>query len=312
MLYIPNTSHNPYFNQAFEEYVFNTYKDDAVLLLWRNSPAVVCGRYQNVFAEIDVLQAEKQHVAVVRRITGGGTVYHDLGNINYTIIAPCDPETFDCRQLMRPIVNALRRIGVPAEINRVSDIAVDGLKISGSAQRMAGKRVLHHGTLLYRCDLKALTSMANGQRPYYRSKAVPSVPWPVTNIADHMEGKPVDTAEFQRRLHAALAEELPLETHDLRPTELGEIERLAEDRYRTWEWTYGRSPAFSFRRTATVGSRLMEISYEAKNGIITEFVTQPQYEKLAQALLGCRLETGAVRAALQTFPGFEYLDQVIL
>ena len=170
MLYFENSSTDPFFNQAFEDFIFNTYPDDDIFLLWRNRPAVVCGCYQNLFAEVDVPEAQARGVALVRRISGGGTVYHDLGKINYSFIRDNDDLALRYDVFLTPVVEALNRIGAPVSINRKSDIAIDGLKVSGSAQKATSRRVLHHGTLLYDCDLEALSALSNGQRAYFETK----------------------------------------------------------------------------------------------------------------------------------------------
>ena len=137
VIYIENNAHDPAFNQAFEEYVFERVaSEETILMLWRNAPAVVCGCYQNAFAEVDMLRAAERGVAVIRRISGGGTVYHDLGNVNYSVIAPADGEV-DYARFIAPVVEALNDLGVPAAMNRTCDIAVNGLKVSGSAQKTA-------------------------------------------------------------------------------------------------------------------------------------------------------------------------------
>ena len=312
MLLIRNTSHDPYYNQAFEEYVFQKFREGTILMLWRSTPAVVCGCFQNVFAEVDVNHALEQGVAVVRRITGGGTVYHDLGNWNYTIIGDASMEQIQYQRYLEPIVHALRRIGVPASMNRESDIAIDGKKISGSAQKIVKGRILHHGTLLYHCDLAALSSLANGQRDYFESKAVKSVPWPVTNMIDHMENRSLSPEQFGERLLASIAEEYSLEPLKLSEEELAEIEKLADEKYRTWEWNFGKNSAFSYRREFLYQGQKIRVEYQARKGVITEFSVWPENPKLSQALSGKRLSLDEISETLKAFPEWRELKQYIL
>lgn len=311
MLWIPNDSHDPYYNLAFEEYVFQTCREGTIFLLWRDDPAVVCGSYQNVFAEVNVLQAQARGVAVVRRVTGGGTVYHDLGNLNYTIIADTAGDALDYTRYLIPVVAALRRLGAPVSINRKSDIAVDGLKVSGSAQRVVKNRVLHHGTLLYRCDLGALSDLANGQRAHFETRGVPSVPWPVTNLIDHMADRSMDTAEFGRRLLEEIGREEPLEQIALPPEAGEQIRRAAEEKYRSWEWIYGKSPAFTCRRAFSLGGQPMEVVYEAQKGVIGPCTFTPERPALSEALRGQRLCPEELRSALAPFPEGEELYQYL-
>ena len=161
MIQIETTSHDPFFNQAFEDYVFRTFREDEVLLLWRNRPAVVVGCYQNICREVHVRALLEQNVPVVRRMSGGGTVYHDLGNLNYTLITG-QSGALDYDRCLAPVLRALNALGVPAQKSRTCDMTVDGKKISGSAQKIANGRVLHHGTLLFDADLTRLDEMYPG------------------------------------------------------------------------------------------------------------------------------------------------------
>ncbi|MGM9618542.1 MAG: lipoate--protein ligase [Oscillospiraceae bacterium] len=307
MLYIPNPSHDPYYNQAFEEFVFNTIRGEDVLLLWRSAPAVVCGCYQNVFAEVSVPEALARGVAVVRRPSGGGTVFHDLGNLNYTLIRSCDAERVEYESFLRPVVAALRRVGVPASVNRTSDIAVDGLKVSGSAQRVVKGRVLHHGTLLYSTALGELTALANGRRAFFESKGVPSVPWPVTNMIEHMEDRSLSVGQFQQRLLEALGENGGIETYRLTAEEERQVRELAESKYRSWEWNFGKSPAFTYRRRFTLHGAERQVAYQANKGVIREISFDPPEPALSEALTGRRLELTELRALLRYLPGYEEL-----
>lgn len=289
LLYFENLSLDPYFNQAFEEYIFENYLEDEILLLWRNGPAVVCGSYQNVFAEVNVPKAMDAGVAIVRRSSGGGTVYHDEGNLNYTYIRSCKAEEVTYGPFIEPMVKALGAIGIPAEMNRTCDIAIDGLKVSGSAQKIVKDRVLHHGTLLYRCDLKALKAIANGQRESFESKGTKSVPWPVTNMADHVAGQPVEMEEFMAGLKAEFEKMFPIEERRLSEEELAKVRAAAKEKYQSWEWTFGKSPAFTCRRAFTYGGEEIELSYSARRGIIEEISFTPEKKAWADALRGRRL-----------------------
>ena len=155
MLTVQNLSHDPFYNQAFEEFVFQTFREDDVFLLWQNSPAVIVGSFQNICREVHVETLRRLGIPIVRRMSGGGTVYHDLGNVNYTYITRQEG-LVDYDRCLQPVIDALNDIGVPARKNRTCDIAIGDRKISGSAQRAAGGRILHHGTLLFQSDLAVL------------------------------------------------------------------------------------------------------------------------------------------------------------
>ncbi len=307
MLYFENLSLDPYFNQAFEEHIFENYPQDEILLLWRNGPAVVCGSYQNVFAEVNVPKAIDAGVAIVRRPSGGGTVYHDEGNLNYTYIRSCKAEEVTYGPFIEPMVKALNAIGIPARMNRTCDIAIDDLKVSGSAQKIVKDRVLHHGTLLYRCDLKALKSIANGQRESFTSKGTKSMPWPVTNMADHMAGKPMEMEEFMARLRTEFEKQFSIEERRLSEEELTRIRAAAKEKYQSWEWTFGKSPAFTCCRTFPYEGEEITLSYSAKRGVIEEICFMPEKKEWAEALLGKRLCVEELKAALENEELYRYI-----
>ena len=312
ILYIRNHSHDPYYNQAFEEYVFKTCTKGTFFLLWRNNPAVVCGCHQNLFAEVDIVEALKRGVSLVRRITGGGTVYHDLGNLNYTIITDRGSKALNYEKYIDFMVQALRKLGIAASANRISDIVVDGLKVSGSAQKVTKERVLHHGTLLYNCDLGTLSLLANGQRSSFETKGIPSVPWPVTNMVDHLRPPILTTEQFAERILEAISQEANLDTVSLSAEEEARIELLARDKYQSWDWTYGNSPSFLYRRSFELNGKSISVHYHAEHGMIQEFSIQPDHPELVKTLKGQKLSVPVLREILGEFPGFSNLYEYIL
>lgn len=297
MIFIPDPHHDPYYNMALEEYMFSHRTEEDVLLLWRNDPSVVCGSFQNIFAEVDLTAASQNGIALVRRFSGGGTVYHDLGNLNYTLIRGYCPDQDQYAPFLEPVVRALNHLGIPAERNRQSDIAIHGLKISGSAQRIAGGRHLHHGTLLFRCDLGKLRSAANGARQDYTSKGTLSVPWPVTNIADET-GLTWSPQQFQDAFLGALQEEFPIRKCELTEEEEREIHRLADEKYRSWEWIFGRSPRFTCRRSVVLEGEPYQMTFEAVHGVIQEIAFSPDIPALSALLTGRRLNPAEIREVL--------------
>ncbi len=275
MRYVLNPSHDPYYNQALEEVLFERNREP-LLLLWRNRPAVVCGRYQNLFAEVSVPSAQAEGIALIRRITGGGTVYHDLGNLNYTIIR--DGDTPGYEPYLDLIAGALQRIGIPAVPSRSCDLSLDGLKISGSAQKIAHGRTLHHGTLLFDADLARLRRVANGAKAGYESRGVASQPWPVTNIRAHC-----DVFTSIEQFQEALLTVLPVDgIREICAVEHAAALELAQQRYHNWNWTFGKSPDFTLRRDGWC--------FHARKGVI-DIV-----DGLPEALIGCPLEPSALLA----------------
>ena len=267
MVTIQNDSHDPFYNQAFEEFVFETFREDDVFLLWQNSPAVIVGSFQNICREVHVETLRKLGIPVVRRMSGGGTVYHDLGNVNYTYISRQDG-LVDYDRCLQPVIDALNDIGVPARKNRTCDIAIGEQKISGSAQRSAGGRILHHGTLLFRSDLAVLDQITTHHKnDCFQSKGTASAICPVTNIVEHL-AVPMTLEEFKQRLLDRMVP--PGSPHlTLTAGQDTEICRLRDEKYRSWEWTWGRTPAFTYEKSGTFAGTPIRVVYQAKKGIVS-------------------------------------------
>ena len=303
-VYYLNENTDPFFNQAFEEYLFLKETEKNILLLWRNEPCVVCGSYQNIFAEVSVDDCNQRGIKIVRRPSGGGTVYHDLGNINYTIITSCDAKNVQYAPLIEPLVKALNSIGIPASLNRLSDIAIDGIKVSGSAQKILKNRVLHHGTLLFDCDLSVLRAVANGQRECFETKGTKSVPWPVTNMREYLPE--LSTEEFLCKLAEAMKRLYEVEEATISPEEIREIERLKEEKYLSWDWTYGKSPKFVFTKSVIIGGKAAKVRYEAQKGVITDFSLTPFIGIETDKMAGVRLEPTELKKICTTVFGDAY------
>lgn len=294
MIYIPNDSLDPAYNQAFEECAFSMDTHEELLLVWRNRPSVICGRYQNFYQEVHLPTAAARDVQLVRRTTGGGSVYHDPGNVNYTLITDAEEIGYDA--VLGRVIDALRAVGVPADRGQSSEIVIDGLKISGSAQRAHRGRLLHHGTLLFDANLTSLRRLANGHSACYQSRAIRSVPAPVTNIREHIRESHMEVEAFCERLVSAFAPD-----DVLRPDFAETAERLAGEKYRSWEWTFATSPKFTFQRHCDFFGEEMRIAYAAEHGEIGEIEIKcggVDGAALEGALKGVRLELGELHRRL--------------
>ncbi len=291
MIQIETTSHDPFFNQAFEDYVFRTFREDEVLLLWRNRPAVVVGCYQNICREVHVRALMEQNVPVVRRMSGGGTVYHDLGNLNYTLITG-QSGALDYDRCLAPVLRALNALGVPAQKSRTCDMTVDGKKISGSAQKIANGRVLHHGTLLFDVDLTRLDEITTGRKnDAFCSKGTQSAICAVTNLRPYLR-EDCEIVTFVRQLAQKI---LPSGAKTVRLTQaqLADVRRLAVDLYQSWDWTWGKTPAFTYEKTAEFAGRPIRVRYEARHGLIRNAAVRSDTIDAARAsalLEGARLD----------------------
>lgn len=304
-------SHDPFYNLAFEELAFNALADEPALLIWRNDPAAVVGSYQNICRELAVPALRRLGIPVLRRISGGGTVYHDAGNLNYSLLLP-GAAGRDYRSCMEPVIEALNRLGVPAYFDRVCDIAVDGKKISGSAQRSAGGRLLHHGTLLFSSDLTLLEQLTHeGKNPAVDSRGTPSAICRVGNIADYLP-RPMPLEEFARSLEELLAPGAAPEP--VSPERAAEAERLAAEKYRSWAWTWGRTPPFTYQKEGCFDGAPIRVRYEARRGILSavELRCPALDEARAEELLtGARLDPEGLAALCGRLAGPERAEELL-
>lgn len=279
MTLIKNPSHDPSFCLAAEQFILENLTEGEYLMLWRGERSVIVGKNQNVYGEVSLLECEKHGTPIFRRNSGGGTVYHDLGNVNFSFFSDMGERT-DYARFLTPVVEFLRSLGVPAEMGESFDITVNGKKVSGNAQSVHRGRVMHHGTLLFDADITALSSLTSHAREKAVSKAVKSNPAPVGNISDFLP-QAITVEEFEKKLGDALSDKVRSLTSD----ELRAIESLAEEKYRTWEWNCGRSPIFELHGE--------HITLSAKNGVVLSA------GEGFESLIGCRLIPSEILSVLK-------------
>jgi lipoate-protein ligase A len=242
---------DPYLNLALEEYcVRHLAGEGPAFLVYVNEPCVVLGKNQNPVEEIDLDRVVTRGIPVARRISGGGAVWHDPGNLNFAFLVPYRPGTpLERGRFVEPVIRALRRIGIPAEAGERSDILVEGRKVSGGAQFASVRGALGHGTLLFDANLEQLRACLDARPVGVESRAVKSVRSGVVNLREFL-GKDWTMEEFRTRLVTEiLAAEAPSSPVRLEEEQWSEIGDLADGKYRTWEWTYGRTPPFLVRRS---------------------------------------------------------------
>lgn len=303
--YLDLTTTDPAFNLAVEEFVFEHLpKDRMYLMLWQNDNAIIIGKHQNTLAQINEVFVREHGIKVVRRLSGGGAVYHDMGNLNFTIITDAeDTESLNFRLLCQPVIQALARVGIKAEINGRNDMTIDGKKFSGNAQYVRHGRVMHHGTILFDSNGAVLAQALQVDEEKIRAKGVRSVRSRVTNVRPYL---PVDMplSEFRQILLESILEENPGEAYILTDADLAVIERLKQ-RYDSWEWNYGRSPECTLLKKQRVeGCGTVEAYLTVSQGVIRsvqfrgDFFSAADPEDLAQLLTGCRHQRDAIRAVL--------------
>ncbi len=295
-----NDSTDPYYNLALEEWLMMNCDED-VFILWQNRPTVVIGRYQNAYAEVNIPYAEKNGISVVRRMSGGGAVYHDGGNLNFTFIIKDDGKGIDFKRFLSPIKNALSDLGIETEFSGRNDLLLNGRKISGSAQCSKYGKILHHGTLLVDVDTEVLSSVLTVSSEKLVSKGINSVRSRVTNIKDICPEVDINL------LKRALRERISGEEMILTDEEKLEVEQLAFEKYSSWDYIYGRSKALSKSVKEHFDAGNIEISFESENGVVKDikitgdFFAEGELSSLENTLIGIRLGvkelTNAINAA---------------
>ena len=308
MLTIINlTTTDPAFNLAAEQYVFESLpKDRNYFMLWQNDNAVIIGKYQNTLAEINQPYVEAHKIKVVRRLSGGGAVFHDLGNLNYTYITDAgELETLNMRIFCEPIVKALAEFGVAAEINGRNDMTIHGKKFSGNAQYIRHGRVMHHGTLLYNSDLSAVSKALQVDPEKIRAKGMESVRSRVTNIRRYLK-EDVPLFAFREMLLAFIRRGTESEEYAFSEKDLREIVRIKQERYDTWEWNYGKSPECSILKSARVeGCGIIEVYLETDHSLITDVSFQGDFfstrdpEELIPNFIGKKPDADGFSQALE-------------
>jgi len=303
MIIIRNKSTDPYFNLAAEEYLADNLSDD-IFMLWQNAGAVIIGKNQNAFAELDRAFIDAHGIKVVRRLTGGGAVFHDIGNINYTFITGKGENSLDFARFCSPVINALKELGVNAELTGRNDISVNGFKVSGNAQCLRGNRVIHHGTLLFDADLGKMTGALRPDPAKLQSKGINSVRSRVTNLRPLLS-KQLDTEEFISFIESFVAEHSGITgIRDLTEDEKSGIQHLADTKYSTWDWNYGTSKSYSRRERRRFPFGTVEAELEIEEGRISsvhisgDFFGTRDIAELEALLVGARFEYGDISLLL--------------
>lgn len=319
MKFVTNLSNNPYYNLAFEEYLFkNLPENEEYVFLWINSPAIIVGKNQNTIEEINQHFVLEKDIKVVRRVTGGGAVYHDFGNLNFSIIKNVEGnEKIDFSVINIPIVKALEKFGINAELSGRNDLTVEGKKISGIAQSLHKRKVLNHGTILYDTDLSVLSQALNVKQDKIESKGVKSVKSRVTNIKPYMK-KNIDIMEFKEILLKYIFDYLnePFEEYKLSDEHLENIDRLCKNKYNTWEWNYGQSPDFNWKNYKRYPSGSIDIRLEIKSGIITnvkiygDFFATKDVSELEELLKNNQYEKSKITKTISEIEISDYLGNI--
>ena len=316
MLCIQHHSTDPYFNIATDEYIFKHIEEDC-FMLWRNDNAIIVGKHQNAYAEVNVDYVKEKGIKVVRRLSGGGAVYHDLGNLNFSFTRTSDDDDLvDFRRYTKPILEVLKSLGVNAQFEGRNDLTIDGKKFSGNAEHVFKNKVLHHGTLLFSSQMRDVSEALKINPLKYKDRAVKSVPKRVTNISDHLE-EDISLEELTRRI----MDHIIATNDDARPYEftdedLRKIEEIKNEKYGNWEWNFGYSPDYNFKQGVKTDGGLIEMNMNVHEGVIQEMKIQGDFfhfrdiDEIEKALQSTPHEEKAIRSKLQQFDLGQYFKGV--
>ncbi|GGN60540.1 lipoate--protein ligase [Oceanobacillus indicireducens] len=311
---------DPMINLAIEEYILENFGEtDTYLLFYVNGPSIIIGRNQNTIEEINTDYVEANNIKVVRRLSGGGAVYHDEENLNFSFITKDDGESFqNFQKFTQPIVDALNERGVPAELQGRNDIAVEGRKISGNAMFSTRGRMFSHGTLMLNSKIDELTKALKVKKIKIESKGIKSIRSRVANINEYLEDK-LTIEEFKEMIlkHVFNVDDVKdVPQYVLTDEDWEKIHEISRNRYQKWEWNYGKSPSFNIQEAHKFPAGLVDVRLNVKKGIIEDctifgdFFGIGDIKDLENKLIGLRHDRKTIEAALEDFPVSHYLGKI--
>ncbi|WP_436862670.1 lipoate--protein ligase [Staphylococcus caeli] len=309
---------DPTLNLAMEEYVLKHMpKDDSYFLFYVNRPSIIIGKNQNTIEEVNQPYIDAHGIDVVRRISGGGAVYHDTGNLNFSFITDDDGNSFhNFKKFTEPIVEALNKLGVNAELSGRNDIQVGKAKISGNAMVKVKERMFSHGTLMLNSELNEVQNALKVNPAKIKSKGIKSVRSRVANISEFLE-EPIDIDQFKEIiLKTIFGEAMQVEEYKLTDEDWANIEKLSNEKYRTWEWNYGRNPKYNFEREEKFDKGFVQIKLDVKKGriehakIFGDFFGEGDITELENALEGTMHEFESIEEALSNYDIYHYFGDI--
>ena len=316
MFYLESPSRDPYFNLALEEYVFERMdKSKSYFMLWQNDNTIVVGKYQNTAEEIDQAYVDAHGIRVARRLSGGGAVYHDKGNLNFTFIVDrADAPGLNFKIFVEPVIRALARFGVHAAFTGRNDLTIDGMKFSGNAQYARHGRLLHHGCIMLDSNLTSVADALRVKEAKFASKAVKSVRSRVTTI-NAQAPSPISMADFKGALRACAMASGELEPYALTEADVLAVQKLRDEKYATWAWNYGFSPPYDMVRERKFPAGLVTAHLSAEGGKIKavrlygDFFGSGELEELESAMAGLPLD-GRLAEALEALHVEHYMSGI--
>lgn len=318
MKYIVNNSNDPAYNIALEAYAFKELTDiDEIFILWINEPAIIIGKHQNAIQEINKEYTDEHGIHVVRRLSGGGAVYHDLNNLNYTIISNKSEEgAFDFKTFSKPVIDTLSTLGVEANFTGRNDLEIDGKKICGNAQAYAKGRMMHHGCLLFDVDMTVLGQALKVSKDKIESKGVKSVRARVTNINNELPEK-MTVLDFKEAILNQMKKEYPdMDEYVLSEDELARIQEIRDSQFATWDWTFGATPEYTVERSVRYPAGKITSYIKTEKSVIEsikiygDFFGIGDVSDIEKLLIGTRYEYLDVLEKLKTVDTTHYFSRM--
>ena len=316
MIFIKNDNINPCINHAIEEYVLKKFDDDC-FILWKNEPCILIGKNQNTLSEINIEYVKEHNIPVIRRMSGGGAIFCDLGNILFTFISCVDKNNFaDFSKFTNPIVRALEKLSIKAELSGRNDLTIEGRKFSGNAQYNSKDKILHHGSILFSSDMSNLVQALRVKEIKFQDKAVKSVASRVTNISEHLK-TPMTVTEFKDFLtDYVMSEQGAAKLYEFTEEEWAEIRKISAEKFETWEWTYGHSPKFSYSSEKKFAGGIVQANINVNKGLIKEirfygdFFSKGEVSELEEALTGVKYLQEDVSKVLDDIDIEKYMSNI--
>lgn len=319
MRYIINKRTDPYFNIALEEYcLMNVDPGQAYFILWQNEPSIIIGKNQNALDEINKNFVDQRAIKVVRRISGGGAVYHDLGNLNFTFISDVgESGAPDFSIFAQPVIEVLKDLGLDARLSGRNDILLGDRKISGNAQRLYRKKFMQHGTLMFDVNLDDLVEALNVNPDKIQSKGIKSIRSRVTNIRDFLKEDMI-IEDFRELLQKRLSDDYQSEEIILKEEDLDQIREAGKNKFSSWEWNYGQSADFDYRFEKRFDGGKVGVLLKVKDGLIQhckffgDFLSLLDTDEIAAALAGTKYDYEDVRRVLESYNLIPFFGTVLL
>ncbi|MGL5316135.1 MAG: lipoate--protein ligase [Peptostreptococcaceae bacterium] len=318
MIYVENNSLNPYFNFALEYYLMNEKDlgDDIIFMFWRTEPTLMIGKFQNTIEEINQQYVEEKNINVVRRITGGGTIYTDMNGWQYSFITKnYTGGGIDFNTFTQPIIDALKNQGIDAYCNGRNDLLINNKKFSGNAQYIKDNCRLHHGSILFNTNIEEMVKSITVAEEKIISKGIKSVRERVTNVAEHFNDNSIDSIKFKNIMLESLLKKSN-GTYKLTEEDLRRVNEISKEKFEPWGWNYGASPKFNITKWKRFNGGKVEFNIDVKKGIIEackingDFFGQGDIDEVEEHLCGCKYSKEDLKTHLEKLDIEKYFYKI--